>query len=264
MTEKRLRIYPYNSKSMSANKIRNSIQGALKIKRNTDFVPDARHVILNWGCSKVPEWPSQGAAAVLNHPNHVAATRNKITCYGILSAHDVPTMQWTADLDQAKEWADGTGVVFYQTPIAYGGMGIQYIKGSSSDAWDDLDIGEFSYFTKYIPNKEEYRIHVFLGEVIDFARKRRKKSIPDEKIDWKIRSHKRGWIFARQEETLPPGAADVAKKALDVCSLHFGAVDLLNADGNLHVVEINTAPGLRGQTTTDSYVEAITEFMESL
>ena len=43
-------------------------------------------------------------------------------------------------------------------------------------------------YTVYIPKKQEYRVHVFRGQVLDVQRKARKQDVPDDEVNWKIRN----------------------------------------------------------------------------
>ena len=106
-------------------------------------------------------------------------------------------------------------------------------------------------FVKYVPKKQEYRIHVCGGEAVDIQRKARRKDVEDDAINWKIRNHDNGFIFARNEDGITP--PDVIKQAVDavkVLGLDFGAVDVIfnDKEQKAYVLEVNTAPGLAGET----------------
>ena len=58
-----------------------------------------------------------------------------------------------------------------------------------------------------------------------------------------------GWIFCREGVNLPDICATAALCAVEGLSLHFGAVDLgWHPEFGVHIYEVNTAPGLEGQT----------------
>ncbi|MNJ09659.1 hypothetical protein D3C77_38070 [compost metagenome] len=112
-----------------------------------------------------------------------------------------------------------------------------------------------------MPKKEEYRIHVFNGEVVDVQRKARKKDVPDDQVNWKVRNLANGFIFARGEEALgnvPQDVLDQAVKAVAALGLDFGAADVVYNDkqGKAYCLEVNTAPGLSG-STLDGYVKQL-------
>lgn len=104
------------------------------------------------------------------------------------------------------------------------------------------------FWVQYIKKSAEYRIHVFNGKVIDCVQKR--KRIGKEVTSSMIRNHANGWIFCRNNVTLPDNAKSMAIYAIESLGLNFGAVDLIyNKHYNkYYVLEINTAPGLEGTT----------------
>src|SRR3546814_3947261 len=109
-----------------------------------------------------------------------------------------------------------------------------------------------------LPKKQEYRVHVLNGKVVDVQRKARVKDFPDDKVNWKIRNHDNGFIYARDEKLaeVPKKVLSDSIKAVGVCGLDFGAVDVIynEAKGIGFVLEINTAPGLTG-TTLEGYTK---------
>src|SRR3546814_16818410 len=64
-------------------------------------------------------------------------------------------------------------------------------------------------YVVYEPKKQEYRVHVLNGKVVDVQRKARVKDFPDDKVNWKIRNHDNGFTYARDEKL-----AEVPKKVL--------------------------------------------------
>src|SRR3546814_9896600 len=88
----------------------------------------------------------------------------------------------------------------------------------------------------------------------------------DLKVNWKIRNHDNGFIYARDEKLaeVPKKVLSDSIKAVGVCGLDFGAVDVIynEAKGIGFVLEINTAPGLTG-TTLEGYTKRFKELEES-
>jgi hypothetical protein len=115
-------------------------------------------------------------------------------------------------------------------------------------------------YVRYVPKKQEYRVHVLNGEVVDVQRKARRKDVPDEEVNWMVRNHDNGFIFARGEDMgeVPEDVTVQALRAVKVCGLDFGAVDVIYNDGQAkaYVLEVNTAPGLSG-ATLEGYVERL-------
>lgn len=159
---------------------------------------------------------------------------------------------FTADKAAAKLWIlEGSTVVCRTVLNGHSGEGI--VVATSEDALVDAPL-----YTIYVPKKEEYRVHVFDGEVIHSSRKARKKEIPDEEVNWKIRNHNNGFIFQHENFELPADCAVQALNAIEAIGLDFGAVDVIWNDrlGQSFVLEVNTAPGIEG-ITLNKYVEAI-------
>lgn len=119
-------------------------------------------------------------------------------------------------------------------------------------------------YVEYVPKKQEYRIHILNGQVVDIQRKARRKDVPDEQVNWMVRNHDNGFIFARDEALgeVPEDVTHQALLAVSKCGLDFGAVDVVyNEKRQLaYVLEVNTAPGLSGATLA-GYAERFKELM---
>lgn len=167
----------------------------------------------------------------------------------------VRTPEFTTDRYQAMQWV-GQGLTVVERHILNGnsGAGIRLVEPVKPG--EDMDeernaIRKAPLFVKYVPKKQEYRIHVCGGEAVDIQRKARRKDVEDDAINWKIRNHDNGFIFARNEDGITP--PDVIKQAVDavkVLGLDFGAVDVIfnDKEQKAYVLEVNTAPGLAGET----------------
>ena len=166
--------------------------------------------------------------------------------------------QYTTEKDIVVDWLlDGSEVVARTVLNGNSGEGIVLLQPGD-------DIVDAPLYVKYIPKKQEYRVHVFKGECVDVQRKARRRDVEDDKINWKIRNHDNGFIFARGEN-LGDVPEDVIKQAVDCvngCGLDFGAVDVIYNDKmqKAFVLEVNSAPGLTG-ATLDGYVERFKEMM---
>jgi D-alanine-D-alanine ligase-like ATP-grasp enzyme len=106
---------------------------------------------------------------------------------------------------------------------------------------------------------------VWDGNIIDIQEKKRKKETPDDQVNWQIRNHDNGFIFARSEVAPPRCILDYSLAAVSALGLDFGAVDLgYNVKREEAVVyEVNTAPGLEG-STLDAYFEAAVQTFPDL
>ena len=114
-------------------------------------------------------------------------------------------------------------------------------------------------YTKYVKKKDEYRIHVLrrpggMPVAISIQRKAKRNGVD---ADFKIRNLANGFVFVRDGVKAPDDVRIQAAAAIEASGLAFGAVDVIwnEHQGRAYVLEINTAPGLEGQTVED-YAEA--------
>jgi len=257
------RILTYNAASASAKALSEAV-GGLRVKHKGTFKHAREHLVMNWGSSDA-SYISNYSDALLpslncgfaseNTPN-TAVAGNKLEAFNVWKhtmPKDIP--EFTTSRATAEGWARKGSVVCRLLLRGSGGRGIVVTpKGGSLPPNCPL-------FVKYIKKQEEYRVHVFCGEIIDIQRKMRKADVPDEKVNWQVRNHSNGFIFGREGVSLPDNALDIAKRAVATLHLDFGAVDLIfNAKADKYtLLEVNTAPGLEG-TTLDKYREAIAHF----
>ena len=242
-------IYPYKIGSVSVKVLKKAL-GAKEIKlENSRFRHRDRDVVINWGSSSCPY-------ASVNTADAVRASSNKLHAFRILSeGGGVP--DWTENRLEAATWlTEGFDVVCRTKLNGHSGEGI--VIAELEEALEGPIVEEALVFAplyvKYIPKKEEYRVHVFGNEAFFTQRKARKREI--EEVNWKVRNYRNGFIYAHKDVELPQEAEDMAIKAVNLLGLDFGAVDLIyNEKSNrYYVLEVNTAPGLVG-TTLERYVE---------
>ena len=77
-----------------------------------------------------------------------------------------------------------------------------------------------------------------------------------------IRNHNRGWVFSREDMTIPDNINKTAISAIKALGLDFGAVDIAYNEyyNKLKVFEVNTAVGMESGTTTHMrYTAAISK-----
>ena len=86
--------------------------------------------------------------------------------------------------------------------------------------------------------------------VISQQRKARRRG---EDADPRIRNLANGYVFVRDGVNPPADVLEQAKAAVRAAHLTFGAVDIVWNEHyrQAYVLEINTAPGLEGQTIED-------------
>jgi len=262
---KRVIIVPYKFYSESAKGLQKKLQGNLTIPvlrvstASTKYQPRWTDYIINWGCSK--EWPWIN----LTTKNSNQIVVDKLNFFQHMEAHNkvfehchVNIPEWTTDPNLVRDWlADGDTVCARTILTGHSGTGIIIL---SPDHPTVVPIAPL--YVKYKKKRHEYRVHFFKDghtyTIIDVTQKKKRKGF--ENVDTKIRNHKNGWVYAREDITEPKDLRSQALNAAFASGLDFGAVDLIwnEKEDKCYVLEINSAPGLVG-TTLDKYVFAFTK-----
>jgi glutathione synthase/RimK-type ligase-like ATP-grasp enzyme len=177
----------------------------------------------------------------------VKEATNKRRCFEVLSAAGVPVPRFATGKETVT-WS-GTTVVRHKL-TGHSGEGIEIVEKKE-------DLPNAPLYVEYIKKQDEYRIHVGRkGDVyscISEQRKARSLDVPLERVNWKVRNHNNGFVFVREDCNPPDSVRIAAVEAIKATGLDFGAVDVIyNAkEDRAYVLEINTAPGLEGQTIED-------------
>lgn len=245
-----MKLYAYKNGSASAK----ALATALGIKRirhegkkiRTDY-------LINWGASAFTREIYVGQQeGVFNYPECVANACNKLTSFRLFKEAGAVAPEFTEAPEEAAKWlAEGFDVVARTVLNGHSGEGIEIHKYN-----DEGGVPDAPLYTKYVKKDQEYRLHVFQGEVFFVQRKARKLDVPDEEVNWKVRNLDGGFIYANKDVEVPDAYKQEAIKAVAALGLDFGACDLITEKntGNPFVLEVNTACGLAG-TTLDKYVE---------
>lgn len=248
-----MHIYPYKPGSESAK----ALAQALNIKRAKHHGKPLRtDVLINWGSSEITRAIS--SRVVLNSPESVGNASNKLQAFKLMEGR-VSHVPFTESIVEAQKWlAEGFSVVRRAILNGHSGNGISIHEPDG----DVEDLKGAKLYTKYIKKDQEYRIHVFQGNVIFQQRKARKKDVPDDEVNWKVRNLAGGFIFANVDVVAPDAVRNQAVAAVQCLGLDFGAVDVLwTHAGEAYVCEVNTACGLSGTTLT-KYSEAFVTFLQ--
>lgn len=248
---------PHNMGSCSARELKNNLDDlrSKRVRPNGNYRPYRNHLIINWGhAGDAPclANPVTGRADVLNHPNLVREATDKLLCFGALHQRGVSVPEFTTNRELASQWLiENLETVLARTRRGSHGRGIRTLNPGGV-----LEPAEM--YVKYKKKRDEYRIHVFNGRIVDAQRKMRATNVPDDMLNWQIRNYDNGFIFGRENVNPPETVVSNALRAVEAVGLDFGAVDVIyNAHyDQAFVLEINTAPGLQG-TTLDRYTEAI-------
>jgi glutathione synthase/RimK-type ligase-like ATP-grasp enzyme len=173
---------------------------------------------------------------------------NKRLAFERLAREDVSTVQFSADRADGIRWQEGGSLVVCRHRLTgSGGEGI-------SVCGTDEELPDVPLYTRYFRAEDEYRLHVYRGRVFDIQLKRRRL---DSGATNEIRNSANGWVFTREGVTAPAIAHAESIAAVATLGLDFGAVDLkVSRNGNVGILEVNTAPGLEG-TTLDKYGRAL-------
>ena len=250
-------IYPYKMESQSSKEL----AAALDCKRvypDKNYHPKSSHVVFNWGNSTQPNWAGEALenfTTIINSPIKVKRAVNKRTCLTILDQNDLPVVPSTSNKDTAMVWLNEGKVVVVRGVVAgHGGAGISLVKKGE-------ELPDAPLYTCYMKKKNEYRVHVVRGEIIDIQEKKKKNG--EQPQNMQIRNHDNGWVFAREDVDCPQEVRDACVKAIEVLGLDFGAVDV---GWNSYykkpaIYEVNCAPGLEGQSI-EIYKNAFLDLIE--
>ena len=240
----RLFLSPYQIYSESAK----GLAGALGVKRvSGEKIFRPNDIIINWGKSVLSP---RGNPRIINIPEAVAKSVNKIITFNILKTVGIDTVEHTTSREVAMQWIDEGATVYARTvTTGHSGQGIVILNYENA-AWVDC-----SLYTKAILKAHEYRVHVFNGQVIDLQKKKRRDGSEASGL---IKNLSNGWVFCREDVKAPLDIFTTAVAAVKALGLHFGAVDILYkaTDNKVAVLEINSAPGLQGHTL-EKYKEAL-------
>jgi hypothetical protein len=99
----------------------------------------------------------------------------------------------------------------------------------------------------------EWRIHVFMGRVIARGLKVLTGK-PWRKLP--IKSRNNGWTL-RHDINPSDEIKDAARRVVEACGYDFGAADIVETTTGPVALEVNTAPSVKSDYTSASYVKAL-------
>ena len=209
------------------------------------------HRVINWGTTSA--WPDL-LQPPINNPRRVRFASNKLSFFDLINRTPY-CPSYTTDREQAIRYIRaGNKVVCRQLLNASGGRGIVIAR-------DTEELVDCPLYVRYIKKAEEFRVHIFDGQVIDVQRKARLHSV--ENPNWQVRNLAGGFIYAREgvlDYPNLPAVTNAAFTAYELTGLDFGAFDVVMSSRDHvshpyhpYVLEVNTAPGLMG-TTLERYV----------
>ncbi len=248
-----MKVLPYKMTSRSAKTLAQAL-GVKRVRPSGRFHNNHNQLIVNWGYSGTPTFPID---RILNHPRNITFASNKLNAFTRFSLEDVPVPYWTVDYFEAIEYAEEhkCDMMVRRLLNSHSGRGIKIYK------WDGDIPEDVPLYVQYIKKQDEYRYHVFNGDIIDVQQKRKRRDIDNDEVNYQIRSAHTGWVYCRDDVSPHPSLSSAAIRAVSSLGLDFGAVDIIwNARREQgYVLEVNTACGLDG-STVDKYVEAIRRY----
>jgi hypothetical protein len=145
--------------------------------------------------------------------------------------------------------------------LSNGGVATLEVSDNAQEGWlgrsfnhqegrDLINNSGRDYWTRKLNFSRELRIHIYKGKSIHAGLKMPRIDNPHP---W-IRSYNSGWkIDYSRAANIAQNRRDLAKKALEVLGLDFGAVDIGITEGGPVVIEVNTAPGLDPGPSVEVY-----------
>ncbi len=218
----KIRIVPYKKGSESAKMIAQGLTVALGYK----------------------VWRGPAKPFALNIPWGLHG--NKLTSFKAFELKGVSHVPYTTSKENAQAWLKEGATVFARTVSGQSGSGIHIVN--PGEVLPDMPL-----FTKYVPKRKEFRVHVVKGEVIDVQQKKLKKGEKPSKIC----NHDNHYVFCHEDVIEPAGLRELGIAAVAATGLQFGAVDIIwnETQNRCYVLEVNSAPGLC-DTTCQKYVSA--------
>lgn len=213
--------------------------------------------IINWGSGSCKPAVREQAPVFLNSTAAVNLCRDKLKFFKAMDG-EVRIPDFTADLDTALEWGRAGQEVLGRDPQGSAGTDIVFFSE------DPIAFATKKLFVKYKKKKAEFRLHIMDGKLL-FAQKKvlRTSDISGQPInpadvDFRVRNHRNGFIFQRNDVHVPEDVKVQSFKAIARTGLDFGAVDVIynEYEDKAYVLEVNTAPGLEG-SSIDEYVSGL-------
>ena len=230
-----------------------------KIKTvGSSYTGNSEDIIINWGGANRRN--VRNTFKVFNDPVFTRNASNKIRAFTILKENGMQNYipKFTTSKEEAIRFIREGNTVYCRTSISSSqGRGIVIAN-------TEYELVDAPLYTCGVPCTREIRVHVFNNEVIDFSQKKRMNNerLREENISVSetIRNHNNGWVFARENVQVSENVKRVSTDAVRSLGLDFGAVDIVESEDSIKILEINTAPGMVGETVT-RYTDAIVGLM---
>lgn len=247
----RIILYPQSMSSESSKSLQQALKlkieqtpelsnlRVLRVKSAGEYVPTANDLIINFGNKTNPSWFGSVKSFFINSIEGVKNSIDKLKTFQVLSSDPtIKTLEWTTDINVAREWLD-TSRVYCRTLISSsGGDGIVVASNNS-------ELVQAPLYTKGINVSKEFRLHIFQNECIDVTQKRRRITEDDtvpEHSD--VRNLDNGYVFCHENVSVPSEVKDMCIKAVKLLKLDIAAIDLIKtSSGKYLIVESNSNCG---------------------
>lgn len=242
MSVKRVIIRPPTRPSAGARTLRHLLEGVALLSRRNE-IPRQYHTVINWG-NATPLLTREGVR-VLNNPAEVGTAINKLKAFDTFYDTGVTFPDYWTE----KDCVEHEGIILARhTLTGSAGEGIQVVRPGD-------DLPDAPMYVRYIPKREEYRVHVICGRAVFVQQKRRRSDAEQDRDQRLIRNHDNGWVFAVENVDPPTNVLGESIRAVAALGLSFGAVDVIvgRDDGEAYVLEVNTAPGIESPTLCEVY-----------
>lgn len=235
----RIRVLPYKIGSRSAKALADALGGKVLKLEGSRFVQRPDDIIINWGSSNL----ERRYRGVFNLPTDVAEASDKLRFFREMGEQEWMPSFW----ERAEDIPDDAFPIVCRT-ILNGHSGAGIVIANTRD-----ELVPCRLYVQYKKKKHEYRIHLGWTEGRGIVQiDAQKKVIPagTEPLNTQVRNHGNGYIYARENIVIPNSVMSVARQCFEELSLDFCAVDVIYNEyyDKAYVLEVNTAPGLEGQT----------------
>lgn len=208
-------------------------------------------LVINWGCQEgVANAHIMSSMSPFNNyiVNQQTTSANKL--FFMRNFSNVVPHFWETKIP-AKSWLasnPNNKLVCRHKLYASGGEGIEIISHAN---WEHVP--DAKLYVQYIPKKQEFRAHFskYTNEIVYQQKKLR--TAYEGPRNFEVRNLASGWVFCRENIVVPGVVQNIATDLKARMPLSFGAVDIIYNEylNKAYALEVNTAPGLEGQTVKD-------------
>lgn len=251
-------VFGWKHTSDSAKKLAGALDAQFANPKK--YIPPKKgEFIINWGGANMNwEWANQYPARIINRPQAIARSVNKLDTFRLLNAAGCPTPEWTTNPEKALRWIKEGHVVYGRRLLeARTGKGIVLLTGPNNQVENGYPCNDLedvlrykcTAYTKRFKGKWEFKIHVAFSKVCWVW------EVAKEIEDWYdhddiIRNYDNGYYFRYiskvLQERLHPSVHRHCVNACKALGLDFCVVDCqVAANGkDMVIFETNTAPAM--------------------